>query len=200
MIAGSEQEKLILKGLRNKEEQALKSLIDLSRPRVFHTAFSYLKNQSDSEEICIDVFLEVWESIESFKEESSLMTWLLRITINKSLDKLKYQQRKKRFAWLSSLFSLGEDQSEQIPDSKTPQAALEQKEMFEHLSKALEKLPDSQRHAWTLVYLEKLPQQEVAELLSISVGAVESLLQRAKKSLQIDMEGIFERRRKKTKK
>ncbi|MBK9801179.1 MAG: RNA polymerase sigma factor [Bacteroidetes bacterium] len=72
---------------------------------VFNLALNYVQNVQDAEEITQDVFVTIHFSLHSFKAESKITTWIYRITINKSLDFIKARQRKKRFAFITSLFT-----------------------------------------------------------------------------------------------
>ena len=71
---------------------------------VYNLALHYVQNSEDAQEITQDVFVAVYQSLEGYQKTSSISTWMYRITINKSLDFLKARQRKKRFAFLTSLF------------------------------------------------------------------------------------------------
>ncbi len=151
---------------------------------VFNLALQYVQNQEDAQEITQDVFVAVHHAMRDFKERSSLKTWIYRITINKSLDFLKAKQRKKRFAFLSSLFY--PDSAEIKYDSVTfdhPGVQLEYKEAIATIFKHINELPDAQKTALILTKIEQKPQAEVAEIMELSLKAVEGLLQRAKNNL-----------------
>ena len=64
---------------------------------VYNVALNYLQNIEDAEEITQDVFLQLYQSLDKFKNNSSLKTWIYRITINKSLDFIKHKNSVKRF-------------------------------------------------------------------------------------------------------
>ena len=74
---------------------------------------------------------------------------------------------------------------------------MENKENAKLLFKVIDKLPDTQKTAFILSYIEELPRQEVANIMETSLKAVESLLQRAKKKMRVELEKIFPNRRKK---
>lgn len=67
---------------------------------VYNVALNYVQNIEDAEEITQDVFLKVHESLASFKKNSTIKTWIYRITINQSLDFLKKKKAKKGFIFL----------------------------------------------------------------------------------------------------
>ncbi len=151
---------------------------------VFNLALQYVQNSEDAEEITQDVFVAVHQSLQSFQQNSEIQTWIYRIAINKSLDFIKAKKRKKRFAFITSLFY--EDDNEIKNASHHfdhPGILLEQKEALEILFQQINSLPDHQKTALILSKLEQKSQKEVAEIMQQSIKAVESLLQRAKTNL-----------------
>jgi RNA polymerase sigma-70 factor (ECF subfamily) len=151
---------------------------------VYNLALNYVQNVEDAEEITQDVFVSVYQSLHSFQENSSLSTWMYRITINKSLDFLKSKQRKKRFALLTSLFfDNSNDLKHNPPECNHPGILLEHKEALGKLFKVINELPNKQKTALILHKIEQKSQAEVAEIMNISPKAAESLIQRAKTNL-----------------
>ncbi len=151
---------------------------------VFNLALQYVQNTEDAEEITQDVFVSVYQNIGSFNENSKISTWIYRITINKSIDFLKSKKRKKRFAFITSLFH---DNSNELKHNKQtfdhPGVLLEQKEAIENLFNLINELPDNQKTALILMKIEHKTQAETAEIMNLSTKAVESLVQRAKVNL-----------------
>jgi RNA polymerase sigma-70 factor (ECF subfamily) len=151
---------------------------------VYNLALHYVQNVEDAEEITQDVFLAVHQSIDGFEQRAAVSTWMYRITINKSLDFIRSRKRKKRFAFITSLF--GEDGRENVQiysNFNHPGAALEQKEAMQRIFACINSLPDSQKTALILMKIEGRSQQETAEIMNTTAKAVESLVQRAKVSL-----------------
>tara|TARA_R110000823_G_scaffold116334_1_gene239345 strand:- start:361 stop:576 length:216 start_codon:yes stop_codon:yes gene_type:complete len=64
---------------------------------VYNVVLNYLQNVEDAEEVTQDVFVKVYQSLDSFKEESHIKTWIYIITINQSLDFIKEEEYKKKF-------------------------------------------------------------------------------------------------------
>ncbi len=166
------------------------------KTKVFNTAIGYLQNQEDAEEITQDVFVEVYRSAVKFEGKSSLGTWIYRITINKSLDFIKNKNRKKRFAFLSSLFNDAGELKHDAPDFYHPGVILENKEKSAVLFKAVDTLPEKQKTAFILSKLEGLSYVEISEVMETSVSSVESLLFRAKQNLQKELSTFFKEERK----
>ena len=72
---------------------------------IYNLCLNYLQNEADAEEVTQDVFLKVYQSIDHFREDSNLKTWIYRIGINKCLDFLKAKKRRKRFGILLPLLT-----------------------------------------------------------------------------------------------
>ncbi len=178
-------------------QKSFQQLYEQFSAKVFNTAISYLHNIEEAEEITQDVFVEIFHSAKKFKGDSSVSTWIYRVAINKSLDKLRYRKRKKRFAFIESIFK--QDSSElkhDVPHFEHPGIALENRENSIILFQAIEELAEQQKTAFILSYVEELPQKEVAEVMNVSVKAVESLIQRAKTNLRRELENFYPNRRK----
>ena len=151
---------------------------------VYNLALNYVQNIEDAQEITQDVFVTVYQSLSSFQENASHSTWMYRITINKCLDFLKAKQRKKRFAFLTSLFFDNSNDLKHNPtENNHPGILLENKEELENLFKKINELPDSQKTALILHKIEQKSQTEVSEIMKLTPKAVESLIQRAKTNL-----------------
>lgn len=151
---------------------------------VYNLALQYVQNIEDAEEITQDVFISVHKNMGGFNNLSTVSTWIYRITINRSLDHLKAKNRKKRFAFITSIFSDNkEDLKYEPPVFDHPGVVLEQKEALRQLFAFINELPDNQKTALILMKLENKTQAETAEIMNISAKAVESLVQRAKTNL-----------------
>jgi RNA polymerase sigma factor (sigma-70 family) len=178
----TEQE--LIQGLRQGEETAFKILVDTHQDRVFNTAIGIVQNAEDAEDVSQEVFIQVFRSIHTFKEESKLSTWIYRITTTRALDLLRSRKSKKRFGFLQRLFGDGNEPLHELPDFHHPGVALEKKENAAKLFRAISQLPENQKTAFTLHKLENLSYQEISEIMETSVAAVESLMHRAKQNLR----------------
>ena len=182
----------MIQGLKDQRPIALREFLERYQERVYNTALSFVNDSSDAEELAQDVFLTVWSSISGFKGESALSTWVYRITVSKSLDLIRSRKSKKRFAFLSSLSSIRKEIKYHPVNWVHPGILQENKEKAAYLFTAIDQLPDNQKIAFTLSKLEQLSQKEIAEVMQINEGAVESLLQRAKQNLRKYLENIYD--------
>jgi len=108
------------------------------------------------------------------------------------MDHLRRKKRKKRFAFIQSLFGLNNEILYEPPDFNHPGIKLDNKETAAILFKAIDKLPANQKIAFTLHKMEGLSYQEVSEVMNASVSSVESLLHRAKNNLKKNLEDYYQ--------
>lgn len=151
---------------------------------VFNLALQYVQNVEDAEEITQDVFVKVYNNLNSFKNQANIKTWIYRITINQSLDFIKAKKTYKR-SFLSNIFSLNDEKFKFEPANfNHPGIELEQKEACQKIFMAINQLSDNQKTAIILLKIEGKSQTETAEIMNLNVKALESLFQRAKKNLE----------------
>lgn len=171
--------------LRNGEQSAYKELVTKFGGKVHNTVISILQNEEDAEDITQEVFVEVFRSVQGFKGESTLSTWIYRISVVKALEFLRKKKRKKRFAFVQSLFGMESViPSVDKPHFYHPGIQLENKERAAILFEAIEKLPENQKTAFILHKTEGLSYAEIADIMKTSIPSVESLMFRAKQNLQ----------------
>ena len=175
----------LINKLKNGDEEAFSLLIDRYEKLILKNCYRFVNDKETSRDLTQDVFLEIYRSVNFFRAESKLSTWIYQISVRKSLDYLKSQKRSKRFAILKSIFESDEmTESIQDPESLNPEEYLENQERVKILSWALGKLPENQRVAFTLSKNEQLEAGEVAAIMSLSVSSVNSLIHRAKANLR----------------
>ncbi len=187
-------ERILVDQLKQGDESAFKVIVETWQDMVYNTAVGIVQNAEDAEDIAQEVFVQVYQSIHSFKGDSKFSTWLYRITITKSLDHERRKKRKKRFAFVKSLFG---DENQAIihpPDFHHPGVALDQKENAAALFQAITRLPENQRIAFTLHKIEGLSYQEVSAVMDTSISSVESLMHRAKTNLRKYLEDRYKGR------
>lgn len=177
--------------LQQGDEAAFKRLVDEWQDMVYNTALGIVQNADDADDITQEVFIQVYQSVSSFKGDSKFSTWLYRITLGKALDHEKKKKRKKRFGFVQSLFG-GQDEGQVHPvEFNHPGVEMEKKERAGELFNALKQIPDKQRIAFTLHKLEGQSYQEVAEIMNTTLYAVESLMGRAKVNLKKELEKYY---------
>ncbi|MCD7033251.1 sigma-70 family RNA polymerase sigma factor [Metabacillus sp. GX 13764] len=137
-------------------------------------SYSYVKNKETAKDIVQSAFISFYTNLTGFKGESSLKTWIYRITANKCKDYL-------RSAYVRRVFPmqhLGESASGNGADSD-----LLEEELSEMLKKRVFQLPVKYREVLMLHYFQELSVQEIAEVLHIPQSTVRTRLERARKKL-----------------
>ncbi len=176
-------EQELIRALKEGSAAAFGGLVQLYKDKIYNTALGFVQQAADAEEITQNVFVKVYERIDSFNSEAALSTWLYRITVTQSLDYLRARKRRKRFGFVTAL--LGADKSLKLPeDFNHPGVVAENKERAAILFKAVAGLPPNQKTAYLLQKLEGLPVAQIAAIMKMSAPAVESLLSRAKANLK----------------
>lgn len=176
----------IIEELKRRNTAVFSQLIDNYQQKVFGTCISFVPNKEDAEDLVQEVFLEIYNSIDKFKGNSKLSTWIYRITTNKCLEFIRKKNTKKRTGFLKPLFSedFSIDKTNYFTEFNHPGFLLENKELNETLFKAINSLPENQGSVFTLHKIDGKSYQEIADITDKSVSSVESLMFRAKKNLQ----------------
>ncbi len=183
-------ESQIISALQQNNQQVFKQLVDRYKNQIFNVCYGFVNDKYLADDLTQEVFTEVFLSIQYFNGKSKLSTWLYRIAVNKSIDYLRKQNRKKRWGQLWPITSTTENNAGAMVN-QNPQSELENDERRAILSKAINKLPDQQKTAFTLNKYEDLSYQEIAEVMDTTVPAVESLLHRAKQNLRQQLEHYY---------
>ncbi|UJF31982.1 RNA polymerase sigma factor SigW [Paenibacillus hexagrammi] len=170
---------------RTGDRNAFVELVELYRSKIQRLAFRMLHNKPDSEDIVQETFIRVYLNLNHYDESQSFSTWIYRIGKNVCIDLL----RKKK-----PVHSLDAELSEQDDDysyySKlasgdiSPEHAVLQSEVQEHVQKSISKLADKYKSVITLYYLEELSLQEISEKLDLPVTTVKTRLHRGRELLR----------------
>jgi len=169
----------LIRQFKSGSESAFTTLVKRHQPRLMQVATVLLKDENDAMDIVQDVFVKVYYSLRSFREDSALYTWLYRILYNRCITHL----RKKKIV---SFFSIGDDENAiDIPSTKPiPDKEYENRELMGAINVAIEKLPLRQRTAFTLKQINDLKFSEIAGVMGITEGAAKASYFHAVKKLQ----------------
>jgi len=181
----------LLNRLREGDESAFRQFVDEQKQRIFTLCYRILKDEDDAEDAAQEVFMKIYQKIGQFREESQLNTWVYRIAMTTSYDLLRKRKRKTPWMYMSSFTGVQNNQGNRsweetlpIVNRIHPHATLEEKERLQKLYTAIDKLPENQKSAILLHYMEGLKYEQISEILGVSFSAVESLLFRARKNLK----------------
>ena len=155
---------------------------------VFNLCLNYLHNQEDAKELTQDVFVKIYYDLTDFNHKSTYKTWIYRITVNCCLDFIKFNKRKKRFGFMTSLFTENHKEKPELPkEFNHPGVALEDKEAVNNILSQINQLNERQKTVLILKVIEDLNIKEISQIMKLGHKATESLLSRAKYNLKKKM-------------
>lgn len=169
-----------------RDEQALVELIEVASPWLLGITQSMLSDADEAEEVVLEVFASVWDRAGSLGDEhDTLMPWLLRITRNRAIDRLRRRARWKRKVARAEAF--GEVPVGRPEPTELNEAAQPGWHVHEAVHAALDALPPEQREAVRLAYFRGLSHSEIAAELSIPMGTVKTRLRLAFDKLRVSL-------------
>ena len=174
----------LIEGILQRDRFAFQYLVNRYQKQVIKTACYFVGNMEDAEDLSQEIFIEIIRSVESFKKSSTLSTWIYRITINKSLNMVKKQQRRGIMLRIESLFRNQDELPGRSDREPATSNEFESKENRELLHTAIGRLPENQRIAFILCKFEDQSYRQISGIMNIGIPAVESLIHRAKMNLQ----------------
>ena len=163
------------------DQQAFQYLVKKYLSVLHGFARRIMNNSHEAEDIVQEAFLRAWNHAEQWQSgRAKLSTWLHSIVYHLCID----NHRKNKLVTVSFDESMEDDDSSEIPEA--PDNLLKE-ELSQQVEIALQKLPERQRTAIALCYYQGLSNIEAAEILNVSVAALESLLARGRKTLRTQL-------------
>jgi RNA polymerase sigma-70 factor (ECF subfamily) len=151
-------------------------LVRTYQQRVYWHIRKMVIDHDDADDVTQEVFIKIHKSIDTFREDALLYTWIYRIATNESLS---FLQRKKRRFFLP----IG-DVAAELTSKLDSSAHISGDEIQLKLQKALLKLPDKQRVVFNMKYFDDLSYEEISEITNTSVGALKASYHHAVKKIE----------------
>lgn len=162
------------------DQRAFQKLMARHLSRTVRLASRIMGGTAAAEDVAQEAFIRVWKHAADWqdpeKSGAKFTTWLYRIVLNLCID----EKRRHRFANIDDL-------PEPADEKQGAEQKMQQQEQGKRVAAALEKLPERQRAAFVLCFYEEYSNKEAADMLGISVGAVESLLVRSRRFLRDEL-------------
>jgi RNA polymerase sigma-70 factor (ECF subfamily) len=183
-----EREASLQERLLARDERALGELVELVTPWLLGVAQTMLSDRDEAEEVVQEAFTIVWRRADLFDRESGrLVPWLLRITRNRAIDRLRARRRR---ILKSSRFQAHGDVAGSVPPAEPNEAAHPGWQVHESVHAALRALPADQQQVVRLAYFEGLTHSEIAGRLDIPLGTVKTRLRLAFDKLRTGLASI----------
>lgn len=175
----------IIEQLKTGDENAFRQLVEQHQKMVVNTCFSLVHDIDDANDLAQEVFIEVFNSIARFRSDAKISTWLYRIAVNKSLNFIRDNKKRKFFKKIEDVFTdRNYSGSDTGLSSDEPDLNFQEKQKATIIHQAIDSLPENQRVAFTLNKYEDLSYKEISDVMGLSLSSVESLIHRARKNLQ----------------
>jgi RNA polymerase sigma-70 factor (ECF subfamily) len=153
-------------------QEAFERLVPAYRRRVFGLAYGILRDRAAAEDLAQEVFVKLWQALPRYDGRAQLSTWIYAITRNAAISALRARRRS---VSLSDPTVFDEVEGVVATSPATADDAA--------LRRHIEALPDKQRQAITLYYLDERPVAEVAEMMGLPANTVKTHLHRARSRL-----------------
>jgi RNA polymerase sigma-70 factor (ECF subfamily) len=178
----AELERSLLRRLRDRDERAFRELLETHRDRVYNITFRMLGNRAEAEDVAQEVFITVFKTIDTFREESKFSTWLYRVAVNHCKNRIKYLARRhdRDRDELDETTSNGVNGSIGAPLPTAPDLALAGAQMEKLLQEAIAGLDEDHRVVVVLRDVEDLSIEEICDITGVPDGTVKSRLHRAR--------------------
>ncbi|MBE0653964.1 MAG: RNA polymerase sigma factor [Bacteroidales bacterium] len=152
-------------------EKAFRIIVDEYKERLYWHIRKIVIQHEDADDILQNTFIKAWENADSFREESTLYTWLYRIATNESLSFL----RKEKKSW--------DKNGTNLLESLESDAYFNGDAVQKKLQQAILSLPERQRLVFNMKYFDEMKYENMAEILELSVGALKASYHHAVKKI-----------------
>ncbi len=178
----------LVRRLRNRDEQAFRELVAEHRDRVYNLTLRMLGNRAEAEDVAQEVFIQVFKTIDTFREEAKLSTWLYRVAVNLCKNRIKYLARRhdRDRDQLDDSNEAAASSAIAAPGGPTPRPdrALEGAQVEKVLQEAISTLDEEHRVLVVLRDIEDLSIEEICAITNLPDGTVKSRLHRARLALR----------------
>ncbi len=184
--ASSRPVDLLLKACRQGKPGAFDAVVRAHQDRVFSFCLRMLSDREEALDAAQEVFLSAYRNLDSFREESRLSTWLLKIASNRCLNRIRQRSARAARETVFPDEDGGESRPFQppAPEGNGPERVAENRELGKILEDALSRIDPESRRLLLLSDVEGFTYEEVAEMAEIPVGTVKSRIHRARMALR----------------
>jgi len=182
-----EEELKLVKRCLSGEKEALEEFVNLFQKPIFNLAYRLCGDRDSAEDIAQESLIRALENLKNFKGESSLYTWLYRITTNIFYD---YLRQRKELSYDQMVYGEEEETTGlELPDEETSvEKEVERKDIQEIVRREIEKIPSYYRTVLVLYDIEGFSYEEICQILQKPLGTVKSRLNRARQLLKQRLE------------
>ena len=175
------------------DSRAFELLVSKYQRRLTRLLFRFIKDEHEVHDVAQEAFIKAYRALPNFRGDSAFYTWLYRIAINTAKNFLVVNGRQPVIQG-SLATDEGEllDLTEQMPDYRTPETDLLNREIIQTVDAAVAGLPEELRQAITLREMEGLSYEEIAQTMNCPIGTVRSRIFRAREVIAKELRPLLE--------
>ena len=178
-------DELLLRKAQHGDPEAFEQLITPLEQLIWRICWHYTGNRESAEDCGQETMIRIWRSLDSYRGDCALESWVYRIAANCCMDYLRKKKRDKSVS-MEPMQEQGFDPADPSPGTEEQVVAADEQK---RLREAITLLPEDQREALIMTQLEKVPYEEAAKLLGVSEGTIKSRVNRAKARLKEILSG-----------
>ena len=151
--------------------------------KVFSIAYRFMGNHADAGDLAQETFIRLYQSLASFRGDSSFATWLFRITANACRDELRKRQRRRSIS-MDEMIAASPANVPVADSTYSPEEAVQRNEVQRQVQECLSELSDDHRLILVMREIQGFSYDEIADVLQCSLGTVKSRISRARNALK----------------
>lgn len=179
-------EREILRKVKSGDINAFEEIVKSYEKKICQTIYFMLKDESIVEDVAQEVFIKIYKNLNKFNEQSSLYTWIYRITMNACYDEIKREQKIKMFSTHIEMDDHDEE-IEIVDESQNVENIVEDKFERQQLVDAIKRLPAEARALIVLRDIRGFSYWEISDMLKMKLGTVKSKISRARLALRNEL-------------
>ena len=157
----------LIADFQNGKEAAFNELVLRYQEKIYWVARRFMSDHDATDDVVQEVFCKVYGALKGFRGESSVYTWLYRITVNISLNAVR-RQKLRDFFRIDEVFDIKDEGSE------SPDELVEKQEHRTLIEEAVARLPEKQKAVFIMRYFEEMPYEDIAKVLKTTVGGLKA--------------------------
>ncbi len=174
---------------RGGDKEAFAQLMRLYERQIYNYTCRMLGSEEEAEDLTQDIFVAAFRGMPGFRGEAKFSTWLYRIALNQTRNRVKYLSRRRGFAKRSRGTGLDNNYTAEYPESiadsgPSPEQLAMAKDLASRVEECLNQLSHAARQILVLRDVQGFSYEELSEMLSLNLGTVKSRLHRARTALQ----------------
>ena len=188
-------DKELIEQFRNGDQSAFEQLVIRHQRRVYNLAYRITGLPDEAQELAQEIFIKVYQKLDTFRGEAAFTTWLYQVAANHSKNKLKYLKRRKYYTSSSVDEPIeganGAIEKQFESPAPTPEDLMNSAQLQKIVQEKLSELPDEHRIVLTLRDIQGLDYDQIAKITGLALGTVKSRIHRGRLELKRKLAFLF---------